>query len=97
VPDAADNCITVSNPAQDDSDGDLCGNRCDADYNQDEVVSIIDFGTFQSCFAGAIQGVCDHVPEVLDGVIGIQDFGIFQQQFVASVPGPGQSAACDGL
>ena len=96
VPDAVDNCINASNPDQDDSDGDLCGNQCDADYNQDSLVSILDFSTFRSCFNGAVEGVCDHAPEPLDGVISILDFGIFRQQFVAGVPGPGQSAACDG-
>jgi hypothetical protein len=96
VPDAVDNCITVSNPDQVDSDGDLCGNQCDSDYNQDSVMSILDFGIFQACFAGNFQGICDQAPDPLDGVISIQDFGIFQQQFVAGAPGPGQSAACDG-
>jgi len=96
VPTVVDNCITVPNPDQEDSDGDLCGNQCDADYNQDGVVSIVDYGIFQSCFTGAAQEVCDHAPEILDGFISIQDFGVFRQQFVAGVPGPGQSAACDG-
>jgi len=97
VPNDVDNCITAPNPNQDDSDSDLCGNQCDADYNQDSLVSILDFGTFRSCFGGAIQPVCDHAPEILDGVISIQDFGVFRQQFTVGVPGPGQSAACDGL
>jgi hypothetical protein len=97
VPDVVDNCIAASNPDQDDSDGDLCGNQCDADYNQDSVVSILDFGTLRNCFNGAFEEVCDHAPERLDGVISIQDFGIFRQQFLAGVPGPGRSAACDGL
>jgi hypothetical protein len=97
VPDARDNCIMLSNPYQDDSDGDLCGNRCDADYDQDNVISISDFAAFRTCFIGNVPGVCDHVPEDLDGAISIQDFSAFRQQFVAGVPGPGQSAACNGL
>jgi hypothetical protein len=96
VRDDADNCITAPNFGQKDSDNDLCGNHCDADYNQDSVVSILDFATFRACVNGAEQGVCDHAPEILDGVISIQDFGVFRQQFLAGVPGPGQSAACDG-
>jgi hypothetical protein len=59
-------------------------------------VSILDFGTFRTCFNGTFEGVCDHAPELLDGVISILDFGVFRQQFLAGVPGPGQSAACDG-
>jgi len=96
VPDDVDNCITAPNPDQDDSDGDLCGNQCDADYNQDNLVSILDFGVFRACFSGTVEEVCDHAPEILDGVISIQDFGVFRQQFTVGVPGPGQSAACDG-
>ena len=94
--DASDNCSVDSNPNQDDSDGDLCGNQCDADYNQDNVVSILDFGTFASCFNGPVQGICDHAPETLDGVVSILDFGVFRQQYTAGVPGPGQSTLCDG-
>jgi hypothetical protein len=96
VPDAADNCIAVSNSGQVDSDGDLCGNQCDADYNQDSVISVVDFGIFQACFTGAFQEICDQAPDPLDGVISVKDFGIFRQQFVAGIPGPGQSAACNG-
>jgi hypothetical protein len=99
VPNVVDNCVTVLNPGQEDSDGDLCGNQCDADYNQDSLISILDFGTFQTCFTGAFQGVCDHAgstPGALDGLVSILDFGVFQQQFAARVPGPGQSALCDG-
>ena len=96
MPDAVDNCIEAPNPDQDDSDGDLCGNRCDADYDQDNALSILDFATFRSCFNGAAEEVCDHAPELLDGVISIEDFAIFRQQFLAGAPGPGQSDACDG-
>jgi len=96
VPDVVDNCIDAVNPDQDDSDGDLCGNRCDADYNEDGLISILDFGTFRACFTGDVQAICDHAPEILDGLISILDFGVFRQQYVAGVPGPGQSAACDG-
>jgi len=96
VPDAADNCIAVSNSGQVDSDGDLCGNQCDADYNQDSVISVADFGIFRACFTGAFQEICDQAPDPLDGVISVADFGIFRQQFVAGAPGPGQSADCNG-
>ena len=89
MPDAVDNCITAPNPDQDDSDGDLCGNQCDADYNQDSMVSILDFGNFQTCFAGAVEGVCDHSPEILDGIISILDFGVFRRQFDRGSAGAG--------
>jgi hypothetical protein len=35
IPDARDNCLDVSNPAQRDSNGDLVGNRCDPDVDGD--------------------------------------------------------------
>ena len=96
MPDAVDNCVTAPNPGQEDSDNDLCGNHCDADYNQDGAVSILDFGVFRACFTESAQEVCDHAPAILDEVISIQDFGVVRQQFIAGVPGPGPSAACDG-
>ena len=96
MPDAVDNCVDVPNPGQEDSDNDLSGNQCDADYNQDSLVSILDFGAFRTCFSETAEEVCDHAPEILDGVISILDFGVFREQFIEGVPGPGQSAACDG-
>jgi len=97
VPDAVDNCITAPNPGQEDSDGDLCGNQCDAEYNQDGLVSILDFGLFRDCFNGNAQGICDHAPEILDGIISIQDVGVFRQQFLVGVPGPCQNGAHEGI
>ena len=38
VEDEFDNCSDVVNYGQDDTDGDDCGNSCDADYNDDGVV-----------------------------------------------------------
>ena len=96
MPDAVDNCVNAPNPGQEDGDNDLCGNHCDADYNQDGVVSIVDFSIIRACFDGAVQEVCDHAPESLDGEIHIDDFAIFRQQILARVPGPGQSDACNG-
>ena len=47
-----DNCALVFNPSQTDSDYDGCGNACDADFNQDGVVSVGDF----SALAGMLNG-----------------------------------------
>jgi hypothetical protein len=41
VLDSADNCTLVANPGQEESDGDIYGDACDADFNNDGVV---DFG-----------------------------------------------------
>ena len=48
----SDNCTLVFNPSQTDSDYDGCGNACDADFNQDGVVSVGDF----SALAGMLNG-----------------------------------------
>jgi hypothetical protein len=41
----------VVNWGQDDTDGDDCGNLCDADYNNDGIVGFPDFGIFLGlCF-----------------------------------------------
>jgi len=48
-----DNCTQVSNPDQTDSDGDLYGNACDADFNNDGVVNGLDVGPFIGMFGTA--------------------------------------------
>ena len=48
--DTNDNCSAKANASQNDSDGDLCGNACDADFNQDGVVAIGDFTTLSLNF-----------------------------------------------
>ena len=42
VNDCEDNCVGVANPGQDDSDGDSCGNVCDADFDQDSIIGFLD-------------------------------------------------------
>lgn len=48
INDCADNCILVANPDQDDSDGDSCGNLCDADFDQDSIVGFSDMGALSA-------------------------------------------------
>ena len=43
VPDLTDNCTLAPNPAQTDTDGDGYGNACDADFNNDGVVTAADY------------------------------------------------------
>ena len=50
VVDSIDNCAVVANGQQTDSDGDMYGNACDADFNNDGVVNGLDVGTFVAQF-----------------------------------------------
>jgi hypothetical protein len=82
VGDNIDNCIDQYNPMQDDTDGDDCGNLCDADYDNDGTVG---FGAFSANF-GTTNELYNHTEPVTDAV-GFGDFGFFTSWFGA-VPGP---------
>ena len=88
VPDTADNCIDAvlgANPAQDDSDGDACGNICDADYDQSGVVDIFDLFLFLDFFT-TVDALHNHTEPVGDAV-GIFDLFAFLDMFTL-LPGP---------
>jgi hypothetical protein len=90
VDDCEDNCSDAPNPGQDDTDGDGCGNVCDADYDQDGRVSFSDFGDFTSAF-GSFDLVKDH-SEPVTGPSGHSDFGVFSAAF-GKAPGPSGTTA----
>ena len=46
VPDSIDNAYMSSNPGQQDTDGDGYGNACDADFNNDGNVNLVDNAIF---------------------------------------------------
>jgi len=72
-----DNCTLVYNPSQTDSDGDGCGNACDADFNQDGIVAIGDFSALAGQLNNAVPPAPEHLdiaPDPPDGVIAIGDF-----------------------
>ncbi|MBW2715918.1 MAG: thrombospondin type 3 repeat-containing protein [Deltaproteobacteria bacterium] len=85
VYDGQDNCSDVSNLNQDDTDGDDCGNLCDADYDDDGVVNFLDFSAFSNAF-GSNDLEMDHTPPVA-GNINFIDFSFFSNAF-GSTPGP---------
>ena len=85
VGDACDNCIEGSNWGQVDTDGDSCGNICDADYDQDGVVGLVDLGIFIQIFE-TTDLLGDHT-EPVEGIVEIEDFDVFMELF-NTVPGP---------
>jgi hypothetical protein len=83
VPDITDNCVTVANNDQRDTDSDGFGNICDADLDNDGLVGFSDFGLFRSVFgqAGASSGAADNADLDGDGLVGFSDFGLFRSMF----------------
>ena len=93
VADNLDNCSERVNPGQVDTDQDDCGNVCDADYNQDGIVDIGDFGAFAQHFGDCGHPLYQHTPPITDTTCAsIGDFGFFSQSF-NSAPGPSGTTA----
>jgi len=86
VSNGLDNCSTVMNAAQDDTDSDDCGNFCDADYDNSGTVSFGNFGAFSIAFGGSDEEFC-HVGVIPGCVVGFDDFGFFSGAF-GGPPGP---------
>ena len=87
VDDSLDNCTLTANAAQTDTDGDLFGNHCDADFNNDCVVNTLDLGLFKAAFLSATELYDLNV----DGVVNAIDLGLFKLQFFGT-PGPSGAA-----
>ena len=93
VEDALDNCSEASNPFQDDTDGDDCGNLCDADYDNSGVVGHPDFFEFGVAFGTNDQEKCHYQPITGGGcVVGLDD-GAFLYVAFESAPGPSGTTA----
>ncbi|MEL7448090.1 MAG: thrombospondin type 3 repeat-containing protein, partial [Pseudomonadota bacterium] len=91
VSDAMDNCTAVANADQFDADGDGFGNACDADFDQDCVVSFQDLATMRESFFG--ENPLTDLDS--DGTTNFSDLGILRNAFFG-VPGPsGTVAACN--
>ncbi len=89
IDDSVDNCTDVMNAGQQDTDGDLIGNACDTDYNNDCNVSFIDIGQFGSEFGGT-NALFDHNA---DGAVNFLDYFVVTGFFL-SPPGP-SAAGCN--
>jgi len=85
VNDCEDNCINVANPSQDDSDGDSCGNVCDADFDQDSVVAFSDM-TYLQANIGTTNSNFD-LTEPIGDELTMEDFNAFKAAYL-SAPGP---------
>jgi hypothetical protein len=76
VADDLDNCSLTVNTAQDDTDGDDCGNLCDADFDDTGVVGFPDFGEFVAAYGSTDEEMI--LEEPIPGTsVGFPDFGIF--------------------
>ena len=90
VGDVIDNCSEFANPAQDDTDGDDCGNLCDADYDQSGSVGFPDFGLFGQAYGTA--DASRKLTEPVQSNVGFPDFGRFGQLY-GSPAGPSGTTA----
>ncbi len=84
VIDACDNCLSVQNSSQLDSNNDGYGNMCDADLDDNGSVSFLDYGMLTNAFLSTdadadLNG---------DGVVNFIDISIFKSLFLQP-PGPG--------
>lgn len=93
VPDVADNCINEPNGPNDgpnqqmDTDGDLIGNVCDCDFDQDGGCTVGDFNEFAGDFASGNDGGTGTDMDG-DGAVGVGDFNYFLPGFADGAPGP---------
>ncbi|MEO1574514.1 MAG: hypothetical protein AAFU65_06090, partial [Pseudomonadota bacterium] len=78
-----DNCLETPNADQVDADGDGYGNLCDADFNNDCVVNVVDLGLMREAFFSSNANIDLNS----DGVVNVVDLGLLRQLFFQA-PGP---------
>jgi len=90
IQDVLDNCSTVANADQRDVDYDGLGSVCDADYNNDNTVSLNDFSALRAAFGTATGdvGFDANIDTNNSGQIDLGDFSLLRSQF-GGAPGPG--------
>ncbi|MFK8017785.1 MAG: thrombospondin type 3 repeat-containing protein [Gammaproteobacteria bacterium] len=89
VPDVIDNCTLIANPDQRDTNGDGFGNVCDPDFDNDNIVNVLDLGLLRAAFFGA-PGTANWNPDADlngDDIVNAADLGILRAFFFAP-PGP---------
>jgi len=79
IVDAVDNCKTLSNATQVDSDADGVGNRCDGDMNQNNVVNSQDYVLFrQQIGQPSVAPTYNKADINANGVVNSQDYVLFR-------------------
>ena len=92
VEDELDNCSEDWNPSQVDTDGDDCGNLCDADYDNSGVAGHPDWFEFILTFGTGDPEKCHSEPILGDCIPGLDDIAFWLNAF-ESVPGPSGTTA----
>jgi hypothetical protein len=88
VPDSIDNCATLANANQCDSDNDGFGNRCDGDLNNNGVTNAQDYVIFRGVLGGASIAPGYNVGDLnCNGFVNAQDYVLFRQR-LGQPPGP---------
>ncbi|MFK8015132.1 MAG: DUF4832 domain-containing protein [Gammaproteobacteria bacterium] len=79
INDADDNCVSLANADQRDTDFDGFGNRCDADFNNDQIVNAADLGLLRADFfaTGDLDTDLDG-----DSIVNTADLGILRTLFL---------------
>lgn len=85
-----DNCIDLENPNQSDPDNDGFGTPCDADFNNDCMVNMMDLVGFKQAFLSVS---AEHDLNG-DGVVNFIDFSRFAELFLEP-PGPSALSSCE--
>ena len=86
VSDVDDNCSDDVNSAQDDTDADLCGNACDADYDNSGIVAFPDYFQFVTAFGTNDEEKC-HTGTVPGCLVNFPQYFFFATAF-GTIPGP---------
>ena len=86
MPDSLDNAPETYNPEQVDTDGDMYGNICDADFDNDGYVGNQDFHIFRSNYNQTVPAGNPNVDMDSGDYIGPSDFAEFISRYNSSAP-----------